>query len=297
MILLLEKIIFSIVLYIMGGNKTFRITDYNCTETRKQFYRDLDKMRMALAMEIGKKKERPHLQIFITFKRTYGFKSLKTILGPETHFEASLCSDWNYELKDMKYELQDFRKQGSRSDRDATIEILTSGGGMRDVCTKHFNYQLYRTAEKWLTYMEAPREIQDIDIRWYHGSSGSGKTRSVYKEFGTEVFCPITYKWWDGYDGQEVILIDDFRKDYCKYHELLKLLDEYPYRVEFKGGSRQMKAKTLVLTCPFHWKDTYSTREDLFQLERRITTTKLFGTEVGVGNTNYPDPCELLDDD
>ncbi len=281
----------------MGGAKTFKITDYDVSEKRKQFYRDLDKCRMALGYEIGSKEKRPHLQIYISFRRSYGFKSLKKVLGDETHFEQALVEDWNYELKDMDYELQDNRKQGSRSDLKVVKEILDSGGGMRQVCTEVFNLQAYRTAEKWLTYMETPRIVQDIDIRWYHGSSGSGKTRAVFDEFGTKVFTPINYKWWDGYDGHEVVLIDDFRKDFCKYHELLRLLDRYPYRVEYKGGSRQLKAPTFIITCPFHWQDVYSTREDLFQLCRRIKSTRLFGTEVKIGNTNYLDHDDFSGED
>ena len=281
----------------MGGSKSFRITDFDVSEKRKQFYRDLDKTRMALGQEICPKEETPHLQIYICFRRSYGFKSLKKILGEETHFEEALVDDWNYELKDMKYELQDNRKQGNRSDVANCKLTLETGGGMRDVCGKFFNLQLYRTSEKWLTYMETPRDIHEIDIRWYHGSSGHGKTEAVFNEFGTEVFSPINYKWWDGYDGHEVVLIDDFRKDFCKFHELLKLLDKYPYRVECKGGSRQMKALTIIITCPYHWNVVYSTREDLYQLERRIKSTRLFGTEVGIGNTNYPDLDDFSEND
>lgn len=257
----------------------------------------MDKTRMALGCEICPKSKTEHLQIFISFRQNYGFKSLKKILGNETHFEACKVDDWNYNLKDMRYEIQDNRKQGSRTDLMQCKQILEEGGNMRDVCTKYFNLQIYRTAEKWLTYMETPRKSQEIDIRWYHGSSGAGKTRSVYDEFGTKVFCPINYKWWEGYDGHEVILIDDFRKDYCKFHELLKLLDRYPYRNECKGGSRQIKATTFVITCPYSPSDVYSTREDLFQLTRRINQTRLFGTEVKIGNTDYLDLADLEGDE
>ena len=50
----------------------------------------------------------------------------------------------------------------------------------------------------------------------------------VYEE-NTNVFRPLNYKWWEGYDGHEVVLLDDIRKDFCKFHELLTLLDIYPY--------------------------------------------------------------------
>ena len=88
-----------------------------------------------------------------------------------------------------------------------------------------------------------------------------------------------TGKWWEGYDGQEVVIINDYRKDFCKFHELLNLLDRYPYRVECKGGSRQFTSKTIVITTPLSPEETWENRtsEDLGQLLRRIDNILFFG--------------------
>ena len=32
-------------------------------------------------------------------------------------------------------------------------------------------------------------------------------------------------KWWEGYQDETTVLVDNFRKDWCKHHELLKSLD------------------------------------------------------------------------
>ena len=66
------------------------------------------------------------------------------------------------------------------------------------------------------------------------------------------------------------MLIDDFRKDFCKFHVLLRILDRYEFRVEVKGSSRQLRAKKIAITCPFHPRLVYETREDVGQLIRRI---------------------------
>ena len=261
-------------------SKSWRITDFDTSETRKQFYRDLDKTRMALGNE-RTEEGLDHLQIFITFRRNYRWNAFKKLIHNGSHFEMAKVDDWNYELKEGNYELEDNRSQGARLDLKKAETLLKQTESMRAVCGVVYNNQAFRTAEIYLKYMETPREIQPkkMDIRWYHGSSGSGKTREVFKEFGTEVFRPISYKWWEGYDGHKCILIDDFRKDWCKFKELLSLLDVYPYRLECKNGSRQIKAYTFIITTPHHWKDVYCTREDLYQLERRITVTKVFGTD------------------
>ena len=41
-------------------------------------------------------------------------------------------------------------------------------------------------------------------------------------------------QWFDGYMGQKVVCFDDFRKDFCTFHELLRLLDRYPMDVPVK---------------------------------------------------------------
>ena len=104
-------------------------------------------------------------------------------------------------------------------------------------------------------------------------------------------------KWWEGYDAHPNVLIDDFRKDFCTFHELLRILDRYPYRIEVKGTSRQLLAKRIIITCPYHPEIIYDTREDIGQLLRRITKIVYIGPEKGndskvddskVGGNNRP---------
>ena len=44
-------------------------------------------------------------------------------------------------------------------------------------------------------------------------------------------------KWWDGYSGQETVVLDDFKDYAMPLVELQRLLDWYPLWVEVKGGS------------------------------------------------------------
>jgi RNA helicase len=75
--------------------------------------------------------------------------------------------------------------------------------------------------------------------------------------------------WWDGYEGEDDVIIDDFRADLCPFHELLRLFDRYPHRVQFKGGSREFNSKRIFVTCNKHPWEIYTKdgreREDLGQ--------------------------------
>lgn len=87
-------------------------------------------------------------------------------------------------------------------------------------------------------------------------------------------------KWFEGYDGHEDVIFDDFRGDFCKLRVLLRLLDRYEYRVEVKGSSRQFLAKNIVITSCYSPTQVYKNNgdgENINQLVRRITEIRRFG--------------------
>jgi len=59
-------------------------------------------------------------------------------------------------------------------------------------------------------------------------------------------------QWWDGYEQQECVVFDDMRKDTFKFHELLRLFDRYPLRIQVKGGYREFNSKKSLLLVVQH---------------------------------------------
>ena len=155
---------------------------------------------------------------------------------------------------------------------------------MKEIVLEVNSYQAMRTAELLKKYVEIQRNFKTF-VYWFYGPTGSGKSRCAEEMFPNAYWAMSTGKWWEGYDGQEVVIINDYRKDFCKFHELLNLLDRYPYRVECKGGSRQFTSKTIVITTPLSPEETWENRtsEDLGQLLRRIDNILFFGNGTGTG--------------
>lgn len=229
--------------------------------------------------EIAPETKTPHHQGYVMFKSQISFKSCKKKLPEGCHIEpANGNPQQNIEYcskENIFFELGDRPKMGKRSDIAIVKKVIAEGGGMTKVIDSVNSYQAMRCGELILKYKETPRTTKPT-VKWYHGPTGTGKTRAAFEECKDPWVSGKNLKWWEGYDAHECVIIDDFRRDFCTFHELLRLLDRYPYRIENKGGSRQFKANLIIITSPDAPADTYQTREDVQQLLRRIDVIKKF---------------------
>lgn len=221
----------------------------------------------------------PHLHLYFELKSQKTFSKIKKEF-PRANIQVAKGNaeqNKNYLSKqNLIYEFGEAKLQGKRTDLQNAREILEDTGKISDVILEATSYQSIRMCECYLKYHERKRSWKPV-VKWYYGKTGTGKSKSAYEESSEDVYTTgKTIKWWEGYDANEHVVIDDFRKDFCCFHELLKLLDRYPYRVECKGGSRQLLATQIIITSAYHPKDIYEGREDIQQLIRRINEIKKF---------------------
>jgi len=77
-------------------------------------------------------------------------------------------------------------------------------------------------------------------VTWICGPRGSGKTKLAQKLAGddeTNVYWKDNSKWWDGYDLQENIILDEWKPSrYWNVSNTLHFLGGEPLTVEFKDG-------------------------------------------------------------
>jgi len=86
------------------------------------------------------------------------------------------------------------------------------------------------------------------DLRgvWLHGFPGSGKT--CLARFYPDVYIKVQNKWWDGYNGEKVVVLDDLDTPVL-YHYLKIWVDRYSCSGEIKGGTTQFQYDYLIITC------------------------------------------------
>lgn len=239
----------------------------------------------------------PHLQGYLELKNKTTLVGLKKRFSSKPHLEVAEGSAAEniaycvgpYESKDGKktkpfnadhYVFGTPMTQGKRTDLDAVRAIVAEGPShcMEKIIDSGANYQCIKYAEKVLTYKEKKRDWIPRII-WLYGETGVGKTqtaRALAALMGEDPHIKIASKgdhWWDGYDAHAYVIIDEFRVDWIPYNVLLALLDSTPFRLQIKGGHRQMLAKTVCITCPQSPSELvfpFELDEEKKQLKRRI---------------------------
>lgn len=234
--------------------------------------------------ERGEKTKTPHIHVWLHFKNARSFKSIKKKF-PRANIQVGKGTDQQvrkYLTKEGKYvEFGEMQQQGKRNDIEDIKELISKGAGMKEIIKVSTSYQSMKCGELILKYQEKPREVKPIQVIWFWGAAGTGKTKKVF-DTEVDIYRPTTYKWWEGYDKHKVVLIDDWRPTWCSFVNLLKLTDIYPFRVQCKGGSRQVRYEKIYFTSHSSPEEYFEAldKDDYEQLKRRITKTIHFDTEV-----------------
>lgn len=104
------------------------------------------------------------------------------------------------------------------------------------------------------------------------GPPGTGKSRRAWDEAGLDAYPKDpTSKFWDSYQGEEHVVIDEFRGG-VDVSDLFRWLDRYPVRVQIKGSACVLRATKIWITSNLHPRHWYPTMDPftLGALERRI---------------------------
>ena len=209
--------------------------------------------------EIAPTTNRPHLQGFGNLKRNMRFNALKARLHNSIHIEQANGTDEQNQKYCSKagsyFETGTPSQQGQRNDLQACISAIQSG---TDTCAKvalkfpSVYIRYHRGIEKYLQILKPiqPRNFE-TKVFYYWGPPGVGKSRRALAEAQEIDKNSIYYKnrglWWDGYEQQKCVIIDDFY-GWIKYDEMLKIMDRYPYRVQYKGGSTEFTSTHIWIT-------------------------------------------------
>jgi hypothetical protein len=219
-----------------------------------------------------------HWQVCVAFPKKVTLSKLKDIFGQEVHAEGTRSTAAeDYVWKDdscigHRFELgQKSIRRNSDKDWDA---VLTSAkrGRWEDI-PADILIRCYGNLKKIHVDSLVPEEqVREVFVFW--GETGAGKSRRAWDEASFDAYPKDpNSKFWDGYRGQENIVIDEFRGAISISH-MLRWLDRYPTIVEVKGSSVVFKAKRIWITSNISPDDWYPTldSETKAALRRRFTS-------------------------
>lgn len=164
---------------------------------------------------------------------------------------------------------------GHRSDLDIIYAEIAQGTPIYDIMSR-FPRQFMRNhaaISKLCAMYDKPRPYGPCTVEIWWGVTGSGKSHRAFHEYPQAYRKSIPGKWWEGYRGENVVVFEEFNPEEDKelrLPELLKILDKYPYQVELKGGSCQLKANHFIFTTNMDPRKWYEGHPQQPALARRI---------------------------
>lgn len=175
--------------------------------------------------------------------------------------------------------------QGSRTDISEALADIESGMCEYDMFVNHSEFMCrYNKAHDRFKLLCDKRKKRAIgfekpEVLVWWGKTDKQKTRKAHEidPYLFKVGATTTGFWWDGYDGEETVLIDEFRCD-MPLNQLLTLLDGYYKLVKISGSHVVMKAKRFIITSninPLEWYINCD-NESRNALLRRFTEIKEF---------------------
>lgn len=188
-------------------------------------------------------------------------------------------------------------RQGFRGDiREVADRILDGQQTADDVCEDNpeFFHQYGRTLDR-LEAIALRKKFRTEMTKgiWIHGVSGSGKSHEAFKDYNpaTHYIKNLNEDWWDGYKGQETVIINEFRGE-IRFSELLDLVDKWPKTVKWRcRESVPFLAKTVIITSIKRPEDVYVNQVDepWKQFERRFVVKEM-EQKCSEGNIRTSDP-------
>ncbi len=225
-----------------------------------------------------------HFQFYLILSDPHILSWLKKRISGAAHWEKARGSPLQNKAYCTKedtrvggpWEVGVMKWQGYRSDLEAVAEMVNEKCSIKEIANSFPNtfmrYHRGIDALKRALNTE-PRKIgpEGPEVWIFWGDPGTGKTRTAFERWPDAYVKPNNGKWWDGYDGQETVIFDDFKGSAMSLHDFQRVIDRYPLQMEVKGGYVNVNATRYVFTSNHPPAEWYSEEADRYgTVARRV---------------------------
>lgn len=239
--------------------------------------------------ELGDKSKNLHYQGYIEFTSQISLKTLKTLI-PNAHWEArkgtqkqaiDYCQSTEKKgARDINrlnkkgeiispgpWELGTPKSPGTRTDVLKVRDIIAKGGSNHDLfleCPNALFKYSKGVAALRAARLPPPPAMREIKVSIFWGIPGSGKTYAAFQADPNLFVVNDDAKWWDGYDGQNTILFDEFKGD-IPIINMNKYLDKYKLRLPIKGGFVDAYWTRVIICSNIDWLQWYPYEREIIK--------------------------------
>ena len=216
----------------------------------------------------------PHYQGFCWFKNARTFTTVKNLL-PRAHIEKQQGNN--------EQAIEYCKKEGKWKETGQAPEIANQKLKWLSIIeqAEDGNLSAIRLANPriYLQYLEKlkslrkPKKIvlQTLDHEWWYGPTGTGKSMKLWAEYPNHFMKQIN-KWWDGYDNQDVVAIEEWApKNEVTASSLKIWADRYPFAAQIKNGTLHgIRPLKIIVTSNYTIKECFPNPQDHEPLLRRF---------------------------
>lgn len=169
-------------------------------------------------------------------------------------------------------------QQGKRTDIDQFVAVVRKRGYEEAAIQHPAPFVKYHTGAKQLDFIYRKRARMNLGfvsptIWVLFGAPNTGKSRWAFSSTDGGIYCKedLDDKWWDGYNGENRVVFDDFYGQ-IRYHRLLTILDGHAAtrKIQTKGGFSLLSNSEFVFTSNSSPLDWYANVADKNALYSRL---------------------------
>lgn len=210
--------------------------------------------------------------------------------------------------KDNMYECGDINQcSSSRSDLREVAENVKKGKRIDEIFEDNgstfIQYHAGIKAAVALVEKKICPKVREVTVSVYCGRAGTGKSHTaveICNSLNIEYYIANSPQgglvWWDLYEREQAIIIDDF-KGWIKPHDLFRILDKWQFRLPVRGAVRYAFYTHVFITSNYHPTEWYSA-EVVFEREalmRRLHNIHIYGWDQ-TGERKPPDNVVIVEE-